>query len=441
LNAANKSDTPSVTLQAQVPNGAKDGPMTKTVGTNQTSTYEISASVTSYIFAEGRTFYDDTAAAIHQAGTFHDNTILINGSVSSAGGFGTSAVDIEGSGTTVLLDEAGSITGAGGIYLTGTDQTFKNFGLVLALGLGSAVYAEGEGAHVVNHNMIRGAFGIAMTATSGGLIENDGVIQGSINAIVANGNGLSISLGVDSVLTSSTTGVVIQNDAGELSKTVNEGRIATAGLTAFKGSAGDETLVNHGIISGDVKLGDGNDVFDTRSGAFAGAVYGGNGNDVYYVDFARTRIMEMVAQGDDTVKSTVSFSLARPSVAASDLENLTLLGKANLHATGNAGSNHITGNAGNNVLDGGAGLDYLIGGKGADRFIFASGNGSDDVLDFGHGADVVDLSGATGITSFSDLMKHHVDQDKGNIYIHTGTDELILEDMSKADLHAQQFIF
>jgi Ca2+-binding RTX toxin-like protein len=440
-HAANNPAPPRVIFSAQVPIVTGDRQMTKTVSASQASTYEINASNTSYIFAEGRTFYDDDSAAIHQAATFSNNTILINGSVSSAGGFGTVGMDIEGSANTVLVDEGGSITGSGGIHMVGADETFKNSGLVLATGLGSAVTVEGVRAHVVNHNMIHGAFGIGMVATSGGLIENDGAIQALASGIVAEGDGLRISLGVDSVVTSATIGVQIQSNAGDLSKTVNEGRIATVGLTAFQGSAGDETLINRGLVSGDVKLDDGNDTFDTRSGAFIGIVYGGNGNDVYDVDSATTKIMEMVGQGDDTVKSTVSLSLARPSLAASDLENLTLLGKADLHATGNAGSNHITGNSGNNALNGGAGLDYLIGGKGADRFIFASGNESDDILDFGRGADVVDLSGATGISSFNDLMKHHVDQDKGNIYIHTGTDELILENMSKADLHAQQFIF
>lgn len=66
------------------------------------------------------------------------------------------------------------------------------------------------------------------------------------------------------------------------------------------------------------------------------------------------------SEGVDTIQSSVSYQL--PEL----VENLTLLGTADLSATGNQTSNILTGNSGQNVLIGGGGDDTLIGGLGID---------------------------------------------------------------------------
>lgn len=66
------------------------------------------------------------------------------------------------------------------------------------------------------------------------------------------------------------------------------------------------------------------------------------------------------------------------------INNLTLLGNANLFATGNANANVLTGNDGANRFDGGAGDDLLMGRNGADNL--TGGLGSDRILG-GNGAD------------------------------------------------------
>jgi RHS repeat-associated protein len=84
----------------------------------------------------------------------------------------------------------------------------------------------------------------------------------------------------------------------------------------------------------------------------------------------------------DTLLSSVSISLP------DTVENLTLIGTANINGTGNSSNNIITGNSGDNVLEGGGGRDNLDGGSGIDT---ASYYGSTTAV-------TVDLSNAANNT-------------------------------------------
>lgn len=98
-------------------------------------------------------------------------------------------------------------------------------------------------------------------------------------------------------------------------------------------------------------------------GAGADTMVGGTGNDTYYVDNTGDITTEAASAGTDTVISSVNWTLA------TNLENLTLSGTANINATGNTLVNVLTGNAGDNILDGGTGTDTMIGGLGNDTYV------------------------------------------------------------------------
>lgn len=100
---------------------------------------------------------------------------------------------------------------------------------------------------------------------------------------------------------------------------------------------------------------------DGASGA--DQLVGGLGDDIYAVDSASDQVVEQADEGEDTVQSSVNY------VLGSTLENLTLLGDANLNGTGNDQANVLRGNTGSNRLDGGAGGDDLYGGEGDDYLI------------------------------------------------------------------------
>ena len=101
-------------------------------------------------------------------------------------------------------------------------------------------------------------------------------------------------------------------------------------------------------------------------------LHGGVGDDTFVANHARDIVIESFESGIDTVESSVSFSLGE------NLENLTLIGSANLSGTGNAMNNLIIGNSGNNRLLGGDGNDILYGLGGGDTL--NGGAGADSML-------------------------------------------------------------
>jgi len=151
----------------------------------------------------------------------------------------------------------------------------------------------------------------------------------------------------------------------------NAGRLVKTGLTGNDEQAADradtawwrmapEALVN-GTPGNDTLIGtSGADTID--GGAGADEMRGLKGADTYLVDNVGDRVVEAVGGGKDTVKASVSYTLAN------NVENLVLTGTAGLSGTGNALANKLTGNAGNNVLDGKEGADTMVGGKGDDSY-------------------------------------------------------------------------
>ncbi len=107
----------------------------------------------------------------------------------------------------------------------------------------------------------------------------------------------------------------------------------------------------------------GNNRLDGKAGA--DTMQGGAGDDVYVIDNAADTATELAGEGNDTIESALTWSLA----LLANVENLSLTGSASLNATGNALNNVLRGNAGANRIDGGAGVDTMSGGAGNDTFV------------------------------------------------------------------------
>ncbi|EGF93611.1 hemolysin-type calcium-binding repeat 2 copies family protein [Asticcacaulis biprosthecium C19] len=133
--------------------------------------------------------------------------------------------------------------------------------------------------------------------------------------------------------------------------------------------------------SNNISTGMGNDSVD--GGAGADTLTGGAGDDIYVVDSSADHVIETTGNGNDVIRSSVSYSLAGRVV-----ETLTLTGNANINATGNGNGNRLNGNAGNNVLDGSIGNDTLTGGLGNDSY-YVSTAGDSVVEAAGEGTDTI----------------------------------------------------
>jgi trimeric autotransporter adhesin len=199
-----------------------------------------------------------------------------------------------------------------------------------------------------------------------------------------------------------------------------------AGDNILLGNSGDNEL--WGLEGNDIlKGGGGDDVL--LGGAGVDTMVGGNGNDTYYVDEMTDKVNEGADGGNDTVYSSVQYSLG------ANVENLVLTGNgipgAYQSAYGNDLDNKITGNSGNNVLLGGLGADIMKGGKGddiyyvdqaGDKVTELASEGYDGVYSeitytLGANLEMLGLIGSNDIDGFGNGQNNH-------LYGNSGSNEL-----------------
>jgi len=150
-------------------------------------------------------------------------------------------------------------------------------------------------------------------------------------------------------------------------RNVENAVLSGTGTFTVIGNELNNSLLGNASVN-NLQGGVGNDVLD--GGVGADTLIGGIGNDTYVVDNLKDIVSETssLAGEIDTVRSSLNWSLG------ANLENLSLIGSANLNGNGNALSNVLIGNTGNNVLSGGAGNDTLDGSSGIDTLVGGTGN-------------------------------------------------------------------
>ena len=302
------------------------------------------------VLAEGSIVTSGPSARAVSLSLLDPGTITIRnaGTISSVnGGVGRTTRTDNASSRAVLLENSGQIS---------AEDDFSAGAHLASTGGGEAI--------LTNTGVIRGDWGVRLThfgtAAAITVVSNTGLIEGR-------------SLGIES--------------SGNADWITNDGRIvASRGTVAIDTSGGNDRVVNHGTIIGDIRLSAGEDTFDGRGGTVVGTVFGGAGNDIYRIDDGAIRIAERAGEGADTVEAAASF------VLPDHVEVLLLAGGA-VSGVGNGLPNTLTSNGFDNRLDGLGGDDTIDGGAGAD---WIDGDEGNDVMRGGGGDDVV--WGARGTT-------------------------------------------
>jgi len=224
-----------------------------------------------------------------------------------------------------------------------------------------------------------------------GLGGNDILNGGRGDDVMIGGGGNDtyyVDSAADVVTELANQGTDIINSSITLTLGANVENLTLTGVDAIDGTGNGLNNVIIGNAVSNTLLGlDGNDKLDGGRGA--DAMLGGIGDDTYVVDNIGDSVAELVDQGNDTVVSSITFTLG------DNFENLTLSGAVVADGTGNDLANVITGSSGVNVLSGLGGNDTILGLAGNDTI--AGGNG-DDAITGGTGADT--LSGGFGNDTF-----------------------------------------
>jgi trimeric autotransporter adhesin len=351
----------------------------------------------------------------------NDNFFPLKGADSIDGGTGNDTLIINNSTDTVATainyTTANDGMIAGGFNNGTTFKNIENINFTSGSGIGNTVYVpETTVNYYINVSTAASAYvkvGAGNDTIFGSLTGTDGTYDGGDgNDILTAGNGtrnyyyggagndtvnggagsdtFNPGPGADVINGGTGSGfLIVDNSTDTANTSINYTSITNGSITG--GSNNGMTFNN--IKFGEFKTGSGNDYInisaahndisvqsgagnDTLVGGLQGrsGFFGGKGDDTYIINNTGDAVLELDNEGNDTVQSSVTFTLAYPVASNAYVENLTLTGTANINGTGNGLDNKIIGNDGNNILDGGAGNDTLNGGLGADNMTGGAGN-------------------------------------------------------------------
>jgi Ca2+-binding RTX toxin-like protein len=288
------------------------------------------------------------------------------------------------SGNNTLDGGSGADTLIGG---TGNDSyVVDNIGDVL-------IESSGEGTDTVFSSVpwTLDANFEGLTLTGYGNINATGTSASNILRGNSGNNTLDGGTGADTMIGGSGDDFYLVDNAGDVvSENVGDGIDTVQIGSSYSLGANVENLVltgsanvyGNGNSLGNILTGNsGNNTLDGSAGV--DTLIGGLGNDLYKVDDINDVIVESAAQGTDVVEATSSYTLG------SHVENLTLMGIANINGAGNEQNNYLLGNTGANTLSGYAGNDTLNGSGGggpdgnADTLIGGTGDDTYFVLEAG----------------------------------------------------------
>ncbi len=327
-----------------------------------------------------------------------DTNTRISGDV--YGGFcGVNIIDKHGVADTVnhRVFNSGTITSdtGVGVALQESSAVIRNSGEISG---GTAIYAVSfHSLRVVNTGVMNSSrdngYGLEISwGEAPGILNNSGLVVAT-NAVanitesnmrVINSGDISgvegFQLYGGHLFLRNTGHIITEGDAladysgGGTREIVNRGQIT--GNIKSKDARYD--LTNTGKIDGDIAFGERDDIYlGNYGGEVTGSVNGGSGDD----KLVGCRVSDRLDGGadDDRIKGR----------------------RGDDELNGGDGNDRVQGGHDADVIDGGEGNDRLRGGEGSDVFVFGERSGTDRVMDFTEGTDILRLVGHTG--GFDDL--------------------------------------
>jgi trimeric autotransporter adhesin len=274
-----------------------------------------------------------------------------------------------------------SITGNAGadtlVAGSGNDTLSAGSGLVtLQGGSGSDVFVVNNTADVIQGASASGQNAVFSSATyvlptNVNVLTLTGIanISGTGNAASdtltagAGADTLIAGAGTDTLIGSTGNDTFVINSTGDV---VQDATTASSNTLQSSASYSLISNVNSLIFTGTAALegsaNAGNDTLTSNTGA--DTLVGGAGNDTFVITNAGVVVQDTYISTNNTVQSSVSYSLI------ADVNTLVLTGTASLKGTGNGG---------NDLLVSNSGVDTLVGGSGSDTFVI--GNTADVILD------------------------------------------------------------
>ncbi|MEP1328084.1 calcium-binding protein [Pseudophaeobacter sp.] len=243
----------------------------------------------------------------------------------------------------------------------------------------------------------------------------------------ANADGVADEQGVD---------VIYGGDGNDTIFTGANGVTSTSNGDSAWGGAGSDTITGDDgtdILGGGddadlINAGGGNDTIYAGADMANDTVDAGAGDDVIFAG-AGDDVLTGGA-GDDEIYGgeggdTVTAGIGDDEVYGGDGADSLIGGDNDDMLDGGDGADTLNGGDDVDVLNGGAGDDVLTGGgvdNDLDTFVFAAGDGNDQITDFEDGTDMIDLT-ALGVTSLSDLV---TEDDGSDFIIHTSDEDSIV---------------
>jgi Ca2+-binding RTX toxin-like protein len=314
---------------------------------------------------------------------------------------------IVGEGVTLISSAASGVTSISGgthdVTVAGIVQGFLSGLEVGDTAAGQSRVTVTSTGIVTGQERAIGLFG------AGSVLRNAGFIQSAENAVYLNADTGGADLFNGGTILAGQAGVYVGGGMTAF-RLENTGSIQAPGAVAFQslGAATRDTVINKGLIRGDVFLGFADDVYDGRGGRTVGIIHGDGGSDRFVPGASRESfaggdgqdVLDLRATAGGKVFLDPEGQKFNRGVLAGDglIEIETVLGSARGAdwIIGFTEDSRIEGAGGNDRLDGGFGNDRLLGGTGNDRLL---GRTDNDFLNGGAGRDV--LAGGTGDDVFA----------------------------------------